>query len=363
MIYTHTSEFLSVLIEREVMWLRKYIALYNDRKYTVFAAGPYGRRFFNWLANDYGIVAEFFIDNNSELNGQTACGKTILQNPWETMSEFCNNFFVLISTKDTYYHEIARQLDEVGVPYLSSDAFSVVYYWERCKTVVNYFNDDLSKISYLAVLWYWLTYDDRFVQTMNEQYFAVKAFSNPIGEIIIDAGAFVGDTVEEYLKKSVGDCTIYAFEPDKKLVNALETRKNRLLAEWALSDNAITIIPAGLGDKTRIVSFTQTGKKDAHIATSGETGTQIKIHALDDFFIDKHPPTLIKADIEGSELGMLMGAVKLIKNTKPKLAICIYHSLHDLVKIPEYIYNLNSEYQMSVRNHSGNYNETVLYCY
>jgi FkbM family methyltransferase len=354
---------LLVLIEREVMWLRKYITQYGNRKFAVFAAGLYGRRFFNWLANDYGIEAEFFIDNNPKLNGQIVCGKPILQKPWESMPEFGNDFFVLVSTKDTYYKEITQQLDEVGVPHISSDAFQVVYFWDRFKMVTSWLEDDFSKTSYLSVLWYWLTYDNSFVQTLEGQYFAVKAFAQPVKEIIVDAGAFVGDNVEEYLKRSLGSCTIYAFEPDERLIKALEIRVKRLMTEWALSNTTIAIIPMGVSNKTGSVKFVQTGNQDTHIAAQNEIGSEIKICSLDDYFKEKQPPTLIKADIEGAELDMLSGAMNIIQGNKPKLAVCIYHSIGDYVRIPEYIRGLNVKYHLAVRNHSGNYCETVLYCY
>jgi hypothetical protein len=62
-------------------------------------------------------------------------------------------------------------------------------------------------------------------------------------------------------------------------------------------------------------------------------------------------------------MDMLSGASEIIRRLKPKLALCIYHSLNDYAAILEYVHALCPDYRFAVRNHSGNYGETVLYCY
>ncbi|GHV31431.1 hypothetical protein FACS1894167_13800 [Synergistales bacterium] len=72
-------------------------------------------------------------------------------------------------------------------------------------------------------------------------------------------------------------------------------------------------------------------------------------------------PTFIKMDIEGAEYFAISGAGQLLKKHKPKLAICVYHSLHDMYALPQRILYHNSEYKFTLRHYSRWYAESVCY--
>lgn len=71
--------------------------------------------------------------------------------------------------------------------------------------------------------------------------------------------------------------------------------------------------------------------------------------------------TFIKMDIEGAEYNALLGCKKIIREQKPKLAICIYHKPEDIIEIPELILSINKEYQFYIRHYSTTWAETILY--
>ena len=66
-------------------------------------------------------------------------------------------------------------------------------------------------------------------------------------------------------------------------------------------------------------------------------------------------------DVEGAELSTLKGAKETIKKYKPRLAVCVYHKLEDILEIPQYILSLDPSYRLYMRNYESFGLETVLY--
>ncbi|MDR2260412.1 MAG: FkbM family methyltransferase [Azoarcus sp.] len=73
-------------------------------------------------------------------------------------------------------------------------------------------------------------------------------------------------------------------------------------------------------------------------------------------------PNLIKMDIEGAEPEALMGAKNMIARHRPHLAICLYHRLDHLWRIPLMIHEWNLGYRFHMRQHAPLF-ELVLYAY
>ena len=89
-------------------------------------------------------------------------------------------------------------------------------------------------------------------------------------------------------------------------------------------------------------------------------GTKIEATTIDEAVGDEEV-TFIKMDIEGSELKALKGAEKTIRRCRPKLAICVYHRVDDLVTIPQYIQSLCPDYKLFYRNYCQLGLEAIIY--
>ena len=63
---------------------------------------------------------------------------------------------------------------------------------------------------------------------------------------------------------------------------------------------------------------------------------------------------------EGAELEALKGAAKTIKKYKPKLAVCLYHKVPDIIKLPLFVLNLIPDYKLYIRHWTNGRTETVL---
>ena len=200
------------------------------------------------------------------------------------------------------------------------------------------------------------------------QYMALPDFARYDNkEVFVDCGAYVGDTIEQFIKKRFGVFDrIIAFEPDKRNYMAAMKRVSRLKEEWGLDQDKIMIYPHGVSDRDR------TSKVQGYDINKGlgsklmeleetDTGEVCKTFAIDHFL--KKPFTFLKADIESYEYKMLLGAEKSLMKYKPKLAICIYHNAVDLYSIPLLIKKIVPEYRIACRHHSYELYDTVLYAW
>lgn len=169
-------------------------------------------------------------------------------------------------------------------------------------------------------------------------------------DIVLDGGAFDGDTIKEIIN-FVGEIPkkIFAFEPD---INNLTKLKNNISDNF----NHIFTVQAGLYCKDAELRFNNDGTLGSSIDENGRCIVKVQ-------GIDEHEEymnvTIIKMDIEGSELDALHGAYNLLKKEKPRLAICIYHKNDDIIDIYNYLKQF--DYKFYLRQHSSSVEETVLY--
>jgi FkbM family methyltransferase len=205
---------------------------------------------------------------------------------------------------------------------------------------------------------------------VKDMYFAIPEFSGTFDDIFVDAGAFVGDTVERFIWENLGTFRhIYAFEPGLKQYNALQQRLLRLKSEWAFDTDSVTAVKAGLSSNNDLMSFSYlddsplrhglsvNSPNDAQSSTDS-----IEVYSLDSFLNGK-PVTFIKADVEGMEMALLKGARDTIRRCKPKMALCVYHYPSDLVEVAEYVRSLVPDYKFSLRVHAPILGDYVLYCH
>ena len=183
----------------------------------------------------------------------------------------------------------------------------------------------------------------------SRQYFDVLSIGEE--EVFVDAGSFDGNTIANFM-----DCcerkykSIIAFEPIEKQFKYIKQRCEKEC--W----KNIKVYNYGVWDKNEKLSFLENNSA-SRIDREGKI--QIEGVKLDDFI--KKEVTFIKMDIEGAELRALSGAADIIRKYRPKLAICVYHKLEDIVEIPLKIIDIEPEYKFYIRHYSTNDWETVLY--
>ncbi len=208
----------------------------------------------------------------------------------------------------------------------------------------NHLCDYRSKNTLYSVLSNWYRYDfisaTKTKEYMYDDYFDLDILNCTKDEVIVDLGAYTGDTVLSYIKNYGIDCykKIYCYEVTKETFEVLK--------ENLKSFNNIDFRLKGISDKEGMMKVINNSESLSANTLSDENGDTI-VTTLD-LDIDE-PITLIKSDIEGLEQNMIIGSKNHILNDHPKLLISVYHSNEDLWKIPKMIYDISSDYKFYLR--------------
>lgn len=334
-------------------------------KIFLFGAGLIGALAAATLKDEITLTA--ICDNSTEKQGTMIEGLPCISP--DKLIQY-QNPFVLIST-NKYYKSVHQQLEDMKIPHCSLDTYVIHNHFNEFEEVFHSLDDE-SKTVYSGVLLGRMTGNMEMIEEYccDNQYFALPKFrylSDNSG-VIINCGAYVGDTLEHFVENSLGSFhRIYAFEPNKKVFSALQKRAKLLKELWALSDDQIICENKGIGQKSEVLYFRDFPQNlYASLSTIPKESTdRVEIIGLDEYLLQKNENdvTFINADIEGYEWDMLCGAKETIRRDKPKLAICLYHNIFDFFRIQLYLKNLVPDYQFHIRHHLNTDGETVLYCH
>lgn len=239
--------------------------------------------------------------------------------------------------------------------------FSFEYVWnnrEAFDKTYQLLTDTLSKDTMAAYLNQRISGDFKYLKRykVDKQYFLNDLIILHDNEIFIDCGAYDGDSIIAFMQALIEanpkntSGKIIALEPDKESFNKLKLLE--------LQYPQLICIQKGAWFTKDTLKFAGNGYADSYISDNG--ACMIEVDSIDNI-LNGEPTTFIKMDIEGSELAGLKGATSTIQKYKPKLAICVYHKLKDLITIPQYIKSIRSDYIFYLRAHSYDSEEVVLY--
>jgi FkbM family methyltransferase len=333
-----------------------------DAGIALFGAGTFGALCYDFLKEKkYNISC--FIDNAKEKQGTEFCGLKV-----EASHPFHEG--VILITNQTYSDVIKQSIGGGGGRIMTVNAFFSIKNIEKFKSVRdNVFMDAKSKTTLDTLVYEHITSSNKAWQDIYDknQYFCLAEFGCKPGEVYVDIGASVGDSIERFIWKNYGLFSkIYGFEPSPREYAALKNRKKRLEQEWALDENQITAVNVGIAEKTQMLSMKVGGlHASSFVSVSADTDASANdtmTYSIDEYFKNT-AVTFIKADVEGFEMRCLRGASAVIKRDKPKIAFCVYHKPEDIFDFVEYISALVPEYKFKLRHHSQIWHETVLYAF
>lgn len=346
------------------------MSLIEQKNVCLFGTGHIGQRAYR-LFKEKGYKVNFFCDNNSEKWNQIIVDNIKCISPKDLPN--IENVLVIISLNDV--DKVYNQLIHLGIT-------------DICRHLCEYFSENQNQIFKLnkkeiinqiakvfeiladeqskKILYYKIygiladidelkkfSYADVYTSKIYCPDDIIKLQDN---EIMVDCGAFTGDTLT-YFFKEIGYSKFnkyICFE-----LNAFNCEKMKERIDSLPSDIAkkIEIYNYGVSDQIKTIYY----EDDTNATTLKITGSlEGKLTTLDYRIFDEKV-TYIKMDIEGSEISALNGAKEIIYKNKPKLAICLYHQITDLWEIPLLIYEINPDYKIYIRHHAFMQNETVCY--
>lgn len=196
--------------------------------------------------------------------------------------------------------------------------------------------------------------DGHKVYGNENMYFIQDYFSFNEQTVLLDAGAFIGDSIREYVKYAGEFGRAYCIEPDIENFKALQQTVER-----SPYGDKISLFTVALAKQNGEACFSVSGS-GSRIYLEGSVSIKT-VHALE-FIESLNPkPTFIKMDIEGSELDVLNSIQPFIKREKPDMAISIYHETEHLWRIPLLLHQIVPDYQIYIRHNSNDFTETVCY--
>ncbi len=340
---------------------------------VLFGCGALGRAVLASLRRD-GVEPLAFADNNPFVWGTTVNGL-----PVASLAEVVRRFgrqtpiVVAIYTASTIearlrslglnvitFPLLAIRHPQTLLPFCALDLPSnMSSQKERIREAFGLWADESSRQEYVAQVRFRYTLDCDLPPHLSadQTYFPLDLVSLKSDEVFVDCGAFDGDSILAFLKRSGGWFRgVVAIEADPQSAVKLGDTLARLPRDVA---TRIEIVQAAIGAQHGAIRFQATGTV-ASTAAEGQDTVEVPCRRLDDL-LDGRNASYIKMDIEGGECDALTGARDLIQRDAPVLAICLYHRQSDLWEIPLQICAMTDRYKFFLRRYSDDCWEQVLY--
>jgi FkbM family methyltransferase len=227
---------------------------------------------------------------------------------------------------------------------------------DEVRRAFDLWSDDASRREYIAQIAFRLQLEyDGLTSPVPEQHYFPPLFRLCPNEVLVDCGAFDGDTIRAFLERQEeAFARVIAFEPDSlnwmRLQATLAVLPDRVRSR-------ICCLPFALGSSRGFVRFDATG---TDLSVAGAGTSTVECVTLDEVLAGA-APTLIKFDIEGAEPDALIGARETISVRGPVLAVSAYHRQSHLWEIPLAIDGIRAGYRYGLRAHGAEGWDVVCY--
>lgn len=242
-----------------------------------------------------------------------------------------------------YWGKLEERSGEYESLYLR--ATSLKEHIEDYTWLYNKLEDYRSKKLLFTILNNWYHFETVETSTSLErnydQYWDLDIVKPTPEEVIVDIGAYTGDSILTYIKNYGIDNykKIYAYEITPESIELLKNN-TRYYSNIEIKKKAVVDYPKKV--------FMNMNKEGSSANQVTEEGEEILVGVSIDEDIEESI-SIIKMDIEGGETKAILGCSKHIREDSPKLLISVYHNYEDLWKIPRMIDEINKNYNFYLR--------------
>lgn len=191
-----------------------------------------------------------------------------------------------------------------------------------------------------------------------EQYRLGGVVEPRAGDVVLDCGAYKGETTLWFARQVGTGGRVIAFEPAAQNADAL---RQNLIANQGVEMAPVTVLECAVSNVTGVLAFNAQAEALSRVdATSEESVPAVMI---DDVVEEQRLSRVdfIKMDIEGGEVDALRGARETLKRFTPRLAISVYHRPNDLPDIVTLVRQACPNYRLYLSHKSPGLAETVLF--
>lgn len=358
--------FLEKIVEKENAFLNKVQQIEKKLPLYIFGAASGGENV-ALLLEKHGVHFDGFVVNKRYYENAPACdrwgGVLCLEDVLESADKI--NLIVAFKGFDESLL-VSQKIENLlnydcfhGLASMGGTSNFMPYSWlleheAELQRTYDLLQDELSRKCFVAFINQKVSMKYGYLTQVKtqHQYFDEKLVHFTDKEVFVDCGGYDGDTAQAFREalKRQGISTykkIISFEPDPKQFKKMQ--------ELGLERHHC--VQKGVSDKEGVLYFSS-ASTSGRIKDNGDI--KIEVDTIDHVCEDSDV-TMIKMDIEGSELSALHGAENVIKRCHPLLAICVYHKKEDLYEIPQYIKKLHSGYKLYLRQYKDASHELVLY--
>jgi FkbM family methyltransferase len=277
-----------------------------------------------------------------------------------TLEKIIKRYLTLLKQRDNIlYDNILKYYNEYkywGKLMPENDIYELIHnrttilkrYLNNIIWLYNRLEDYHSKKCLLGIISHWVTFDSTKLSDIKDNkykhYFDLDVMICDEREVLVDLGAYTGDTVIDYISIYGKYKKIYCYEivPSifEKLKEDLEKFPNIEFRQKGAHENKGYMY----------ISDNEPHESMHKLSNTGEL--IIPTVAIDEDICE--PITFIKMDIEGGEKEALRGCRNHIRAEQPKLAISVYHSHEDIWRCAEIIDEIITGYKLYLRYYGEN---------